>query len=512
MSLSDIVYNIRHAVYAKKVREAIASAIEEISNKEDKNLEIYNNMVIGAGESNAEIVDARLDNNTGVRYEKVGKRLDKISSQMDEKAKLLNARMDTFTSLTEGSTTGDAELKDIRVGIDGTTYENAGNAVREQFCKLKNDLEYQEKNIFENFYTKTTNKIMVKGISTNGKLNCDFYGNDKISIKGTANNDYVSIFIKPEILEIGNYYISFSSRLCSTILGVGVKYNDDTKDDFCYFTNQSFSIIKVSKEKTVTAIILYVPNNSTIDYNGNVYLVSIEDYEKNKNLDYKPKYEPKLPNLKNKKWVAIGDSITFGYTSDTENNNGNYRYEWGKTVANYFEMDYVNLGVSGSTTAGFMRDEVINNIPVDVNVITVMGGTNDFGQSVNPDDVSGYEYNSGTYPGSIRRLAKYLVEHFPNATIIFSNCIGGGYKQEETVENKTLPDKNDIGKTREDYARICLNTCHEIGIECLDAWGDCGISILNRIHNISDSVHPTIGGYKKIEDFYIREFNRIFNY
>ncbi|MBS6601307.1 MAG: hypothetical protein KH333_09915, partial [Clostridium sp.] len=86
MSLSDIVYNIRHAVYAKKVREAIASAIEEISNKEDKNLEIYNNMVIGAGESNAEIVDARLDNNTGVKYEKVGKRLDKISSQMDEKA------------------------------------------------------------------------------------------------------------------------------------------------------------------------------------------------------------------------------------------------------------------------------------------------------------------------------------------------------------------------------------------------------------------------------------------
>ena len=84
MSLSDIIYNIRHAVYAKKVREAIASAIEEISNKEDKNLEIYNNMVIGAGESNSEIVDARLDNNTGIKYKKLGKRLDNISSQIAE--------------------------------------------------------------------------------------------------------------------------------------------------------------------------------------------------------------------------------------------------------------------------------------------------------------------------------------------------------------------------------------------------------------------------------------------
>ena len=64
-----------------------------------------------------------------------------VSSQIDEKANLLSARMDTFTTLAEGSTTGDAELKDIRVGANGTTYENAGNAVREQFNELKEDLD-----------------------------------------------------------------------------------------------------------------------------------------------------------------------------------------------------------------------------------------------------------------------------------------------------------------------------------------------------------------------------------
>ena len=46
-------------------------------------------------------------------------------------------RIDSFTALAEGSTTGDAELIDGRVGANGRTYTNIGGAIREQVRQLK---------------------------------------------------------------------------------------------------------------------------------------------------------------------------------------------------------------------------------------------------------------------------------------------------------------------------------------------------------------------------------------
>lgn len=53
---------------------------------------------------------------------------NQTKAQMDN----IQKRMNAFTALKEGSTTGDAELTDIRVAYDGREYGNAGEAVREQ--------------------------------------------------------------------------------------------------------------------------------------------------------------------------------------------------------------------------------------------------------------------------------------------------------------------------------------------------------------------------------------------
>lgn len=54
--------------------------------------------------------------------------------------RVLEARMNTFSALKNGSTTGDAELTDIRVGYNGRVYENAGTAVRDQVGNVNNNL------------------------------------------------------------------------------------------------------------------------------------------------------------------------------------------------------------------------------------------------------------------------------------------------------------------------------------------------------------------------------------
>lgn len=156
--ISDKLNKILSAVFGKDVRQALHDGLDAI-NKETESTtsrqdyldrkydEQIKNMTL-QDPSSAEIVDMRVAPN-GKTFEKAGDRLNYFDEQLDKKAnevdvKVLENRMNTFTSLPEGSTTGDAELEDIKNGADGIVYDTAGNAVRGQINNIKNRISSNE--------------------------------------------------------------------------------------------------------------------------------------------------------------------------------------------------------------------------------------------------------------------------------------------------------------------------------------------------------------------------------
>ena len=94
-------------------------------------------------------------------------------SELKTADNVLSSRIDAFASLTEGSTTGDAELLDIRVKADGTTATSAGNAVREQFNELKSDVV-----LLDNLLKKTLAQEYDLKIAIDNMFKCAAYDSD----------------------------------------------------------------------------------------------------------------------------------------------------------------------------------------------------------------------------------------------------------------------------------------------------------------------------------------------
>lgn len=124
--MSDIMNDlntIREARYGKDVRKSIADGIETCYKE---------------GKAGTTDLQARQDLLT---------KASKTELAVERK------RIDNLAKLQSSSAKGDAELADIRVGTDGTVYESAGKAVREQFKKVHDTIRVTTKGTDLDDYT-----------------------------------------------------------------------------------------------------------------------------------------------------------------------------------------------------------------------------------------------------------------------------------------------------------------------------------------------------------------------
>lgn len=205
------------------------------------------------------------------------------------------------------------------------------------------------------------------------------------------------------------------------------------------------------------------------------------------------------------KWCLIGDSLT-------------HQGKYAKNVVPYFSVeDVVNLGVGGRCLADngvegqtFMcSDDFLATVPTDADLITILGGTNDWAQSIPIGEKTSTDVT--TYCGALNHIIDYICTNIPAAHfVIITPPFGmfpdrGGWTDTTGVQN--LNDDNLM-----DFALAAAAVAEYRGIPCAKVGQQVGWNAKNAATFLSYDgayLHPNQDGGDRMASVLINYLNGI---
>lgn len=327
-----------------------------------------------------------------------------------------------------------------------------------------------------------------------------------------TNKTWSSSKIDSQIKDIENYSLIkhtdgllYIKKADGTLIGTGVEVGSDV--DLSTLSMSISGQTLTLKNGTTTLSTVTIPTAvitdeqlSTIIENkiadGSLSALTIEDgsitYAKLSN-DVKDKIENSTNSFSS--WLAIGDSITVGY--------GNSNYSYADIIAEKYGVYMVKDAVTGSNIAsdqdnfgaGFVNR--VDNNDADYNLITVMGGLNDFNHAT--VSIGTFNANiaitdtiSSFYDG-VTILCKKLITKYPNSKIVFLSS------------NRDNTYNNIHGESYEQFMQAIGTVCSYFSIPFYRIDDLCGFNrdvyvnqnIDNGDLNTND-IHPKTLGHRKI--------------